>query len=83
MCECIPRFGGPDCTIDILEPPEFFLSQTCCDVRKYKCHKISGYGYPLARKTKLYYKIIYSEVYYVFIIIIGYSYFHLPFTIQD
>ena len=62
MCICNSPFGGPGCTINIADPPDFFLSQTCCDVRNYKCDKISGYGYPFARKTKLYYQIIFSEV---------------------
>ena len=61
MCECNQNWGGPGCGQAILEPPDFFLTQTCCDTRNYECDRISGYGYPFARRTKLYYRIIFSE----------------------
>lgn len=68
MCICPTNFGGPGCNINIQRPPDFILSETCCDVRKYNCEKISGYGYPFARKTKLHYKIISTEVFNYFIV---------------
>jgi hypothetical protein len=79
MCICPTNFGGPGCSTNTQEAPNFWLSETCCDVRNYKCEKISGYGYPFARKTKLHYKIVSIEVYLLEIYIIKYFLYYYTF----
>ena len=52
-CSCKENYGSDDCSVDLTQPPEFTLAETCCDTSTMNCEKIIGISPKISNTDEL------------------------------